>query len=326
MPREIPQDIVRRILDARLHLEANLDQTLPISVLAAISKLSRFHFQRTFRKVVGETVGQHILRLRIQRAALWLKCSQTPITEIARNTGYGTLAGFSHGFQKRYGLSPSSYREQRTIRPFVRLPDEAAIPPDPDALARCPLTVSIEDAAPQTLAIMRFVGPTERMPTIWPKMLHWMRRRGLSTKTSTFLGIHHDHWDVANPETYRYDAAIVVDPDFRSDDEVTLFRQPGGQIATTYFRGSLRRFDERWRQLTTQWLPFSGYQFREPFVYDSYPASLMSDSILNSLLRTLRGIQATLTIPICSNTTLSATDSRLAILSNEAITTPDGTL
>ena len=298
MTRQIPDDIVRRILDARLQLELSLDREQSAGSLCRAAKMSAFHFQRKFRQVVGESVAQHVRRLRLERAALWLRNSVTPVIEIALGSGFESHAGFTHAFTNLYGMSPTSYRDGHDVRPFIRQRHEGRPIADADALARCPLTVSLSDLPDRLLAVMRFAGPTHRLPTVWPKMMDWCRRRDLLCEDAVFLGLHHDDWESTQAGQYRYDAAIVVPPDIRPDGEVTLFRQAGGLVASTQFSGSLVEMDRTWQMFVRQWLPASGFQFRLTHVYDVYPPGLLRGSLLQSVVRSLTGISATLCIPI----------------------------
>lgn len=299
MPREIHPDIVRRILNARLELEANLANEHSVKTLADVAKMSPFHFQRTFRRVVGESVAKHVRRLRLERAGLDLRLSESSVTEVALDSGFDSHAGFTHAFTKLFGMSPTAYREQRDVQPFIRRPREGRPTTDPDALARCPLTVSLVDVPDRTLAVMRYVGATAKLPTIWPRMVEWCRSRNLLNENAQVLGLHHDDWETTIEDSYRYDAAVVVEPDFKPDGEVTVFHQTGGLVAMTAFEGSLVGLDKTWQMFAREWLPASGYQFRLSHVYDIYPVELVSGSLLQSIVRSLNGIQATLCIPVC---------------------------
>jgi len=93
--------------------------------------LTRFHFQRVFRRHLGETPGELRRRLRLERAAHALCTGGMPITDLAFDAGYGSLEGFSRAFRRAYGLSPSHYR--RIPFPRVHLPSPANVHYDPAA-------------------------------------------------------------------------------------------------------------------------------------------------------------------------------------------------
>ena len=50
--------------------------------------LSRFHFQRVFHRLIGETPGELRRRLRLECAAHALATTQQAVTEIAFDAGY----------------------------------------------------------------------------------------------------------------------------------------------------------------------------------------------------------------------------------------------
>lgn len=93
--------------------------------LADKTAVSRFHFQRLFKSVMGETPGELRRRLLLERAAWQLQSSTVSVTEIAFEAEYQSLEGFTRSFTKAFGLSPSRYR--RTGPPNFRLAAECGL-------------------------------------------------------------------------------------------------------------------------------------------------------------------------------------------------------
>jgi AraC family transcriptional regulator len=282
-------------------MESDLNYPYTIAALSEYAGLSEFHFQRTFRKVVGETVMSHLRRLRLARSAFVLKNSDCPITQIALESGFTTHAGFTHAFTKAYGISPAEFRENNLRRPYIKLPTDGPLHTDEVALAACPLSVQIERTPTRRIALMRYTGPTSGMVSIWPKMIQWCRDRRLTEGSPLFLGIHHDDWGEVSAEAtanYRYDAAVVVNSTFDPDNAVSTTFIPGGETALVHFHGSLAELDRTWRLFAYQWLPASGYQPRLNNFFDMYPAKLLLGSRLSQVITTLRGIDVTLCIPV----------------------------
>ncbi len=58
-----------RILRVLVHIPNHLDEVVALEELAAIAYFSPHHFHRIFRGMVGESVMEHIRRLRLDRAA-----------------------------------------------------------------------------------------------------------------------------------------------------------------------------------------------------------------------------------------------------------------
>ncbi len=82
-----------------------------IDELAAICGLSRFHFIRSFRDMMGLSPGSFIRQARMTRAkALLTADERRPLAEIAAELGYSGAASFCAAFRQVVGRTPSAYR------------------------------------------------------------------------------------------------------------------------------------------------------------------------------------------------------------------------
>jgi AraC family transcriptional regulator len=104
----------RRIGNALRHIETHADQPLDLATLAGIACMSKYHFLRSFRRVVGSTPYQYLLGLRLRRAAVNLAVTTTPVADVAYAAGFGDLSTFNHRFRANFGYSPSQFRRSRS--------------------------------------------------------------------------------------------------------------------------------------------------------------------------------------------------------------------
>lgn len=74
------------------------------------------HFGRLFRKYVGVSPGEFVLRARIDAAMGLLRSSSHSVTRIAELLGYGDVYAFSRQFKEKTGSAPTSYRRGATGR------------------------------------------------------------------------------------------------------------------------------------------------------------------------------------------------------------------
>jgi AraC family transcriptional regulator len=58
-----------RILRVLVFIQQNLGNELSLDELAKTAHFSAYHFHRIFRGIVGESLKEHIRRLRLERAA-----------------------------------------------------------------------------------------------------------------------------------------------------------------------------------------------------------------------------------------------------------------
>lgn len=79
--------------------------------LAIVAGMSRAAFQRQFLDIVGMTVADFDVRLRIHRAALLLAETDLPVNNIAAAIGYSSRSHFSRTFRKVMGADPSQFRQ-----------------------------------------------------------------------------------------------------------------------------------------------------------------------------------------------------------------------
>lgn len=69
-------------------------------------------FRKAFTQRMGEPPGQYRIRRRMERACALLLSSDRPIGAVADDLGYASPYEFSAQFRRRFGLSPSAYRQQ----------------------------------------------------------------------------------------------------------------------------------------------------------------------------------------------------------------------
>lgn len=109
----------RRAIEAALWLEANIAAPIGLEDAARHVALSPYHFLRIFRKVVGATPHQYLLRLRLRRAAKLLAQDDLAVTEVALECGFSDLSNFVRTFGRAAGVSPRRFRralkEERRI-------------------------------------------------------------------------------------------------------------------------------------------------------------------------------------------------------------------
>jgi LacI family transcriptional regulator len=74
--------------------------------------LSRAALDNEFKKLLGHTSHEEILRIQFQRVIELLTKSDLTLTEIAERTGFRHPQYLTYAFKERYGVPPSEYRKQ----------------------------------------------------------------------------------------------------------------------------------------------------------------------------------------------------------------------
>lgn len=100
----------RRVAEVIRYLEGTFEQQHASLDLASRAGLSAFHFLRVFRRIAGVSPHQLLLRLRLNAAALKLRTTHDPVTDIAYSVGFEDLSNFIRTFRAEFGTAPSRYR------------------------------------------------------------------------------------------------------------------------------------------------------------------------------------------------------------------------
>jgi transcriptional regulator GlxA family with amidase domain len=64
------------------------------------------------KQITGQSAGDFIRKIRMQKAAQLLAGNKGFIKEIAFETGFSSLSHFSHSFREFYGIAPGEYAER----------------------------------------------------------------------------------------------------------------------------------------------------------------------------------------------------------------------
>jgi AraC-like DNA-binding protein len=82
--------------------------------MAKVSGMSQNYFTKVFTDYFGKTPIEFLNTYRIERACVLLINTNTPITDIACNTGFYDSSYFVKVFKKHKGMTPKKYRTQFT--------------------------------------------------------------------------------------------------------------------------------------------------------------------------------------------------------------------
>src|SRR5690349_21421095 len=101
---------VRRVL---VHIEANLGSPIRNKDLAALARLSTFHFNVAFRNSVGDSPHGYLIRRRVERAQGLMLATAKSLSDIAAECGLADQAHMTRLFRKIVGESPAAWRRAR---------------------------------------------------------------------------------------------------------------------------------------------------------------------------------------------------------------------
>ncbi|MEM6378203.1 MAG: helix-turn-helix transcriptional regulator [Bacteroidota bacterium] len=101
------------------HLEKHLRDVSTTKTATTIAQqvlYSYRHANRLFFSAKGESIQAFANKIRMQRAAEYLKYSALPVLQIALVIGYESTASFSKAFKKIYKCAPTQFRRENKPR------------------------------------------------------------------------------------------------------------------------------------------------------------------------------------------------------------------
>ena len=111
--RDVIED-VQRIVRQRLHEDVSLAQ------LSAKVHLHPKYLSWLYKQETGEGLSEYVYRLKMERAAEWLKNSRKKVYEIANHLGYQNTSHFIRVFKEKYQMTPNQYRMKYALAPGLR--------------------------------------------------------------------------------------------------------------------------------------------------------------------------------------------------------------
>ena len=92
-------------------MEANYCHNLPLEAFAKMCHRSLSSFKRDFHQLYDTSPGRWLLQRRLERAGHLLRNTAMSITEIVFECGFENASHFCRAFRKKFGQSPSLFRE-----------------------------------------------------------------------------------------------------------------------------------------------------------------------------------------------------------------------
>jgi AraC family transcriptional regulator len=275
---------INKVID---HIDAHLAEPLNLGALAAVARVSPWHFHRVFQALTGETLAARVRRRRLEVAASRLLATP-PVSAlaIALDVGFASAPVFTRAFKAHFGVTPTGWRRggsarwmdrQRAAMRRIHRADHRAArqsiagfvedgelwPSGPvERSGAATLSVTVKTLPETRVAYLRHVGPYggSGITRTWQRFAAWCAAHGLMQPRRRMFGISHDSPDLTAPERCRYDACVEVEAAFQPQDDVGVQIIPAGRHAITSFAGTAAEIHQAWMRFLGDWLPDSRYQ------------------------------------------------------------------
>ena len=236
----------RRFERAASLLSGRLDDPPSLADLASAAAVSPFHFHRIWRALTHETVGQTILRLRMEASQELLLVKDKSVTETATAVGFGTPQSFARAFRRHTGLTPSEHRDSQ--------------PPVAEMGAR-EMSVAIDRRGEIMVVGLRREGkPYTDLNATFGQVWSWAEATDTLKGLHGIYGIPLDDPASVPDAKLRYDACLALGVT-SAPQPFRILRLPAGEYACLRHFGSYDGLEAATQYVVAEWLLSSG---REP--------------------------------------------------------------
>ena len=248
-------------------IESNLAEEVNVLGLADTFHMSPWHFQRTFKSLVGDTLGGYIRGRRMTRAASLLLESEQSIIDIALNVGFGSHEAFTRSFKSYFQQSPKAFRKNR---PAIMLEEKPLLTAElyehlargmqqEPVIAQLPPRYIAGFAADIPSPFVSQQDYCDILYTPWTTLLKREGELGARVRGS-YCGLMVSPSENFTEDTLSYIAGAVVESLDAVPEDMVSFSFPSQQVAMfEVFAGTENNLAKTIDYIYGYWLPNSKY-------------------------------------------------------------------
>ncbi|HHC79156.1 MAG TPA: AraC family transcriptional regulator [Flavobacteriia bacterium] len=252
-------------------IEKKFKEDISIKDIEDVSFYSYRNINRIFLALHHETIGKYMKRLKLEKAAEYLKFSDSDITDIAIEIGYSDIAAFSKAFKKQFNCSPSAFRNSQALKQHII---QKAINPL-EALHHLKLDFEIEELPEMEVLYLTYQGAYENINGIkktWDQLVNYALKHNLLQHETIFFGEILDDNEITDTIHCRYNAAIVLEKELNFTIK-GLFKTKhieAQKYVKFIHKGSHESCIETYHKIYAQWMTAVQLEFEDKPVLEFY--------------------------------------------------------
>lgn len=248
------------------YIQSHIEDDLLLEALAQQAGFSPYHFHRIFAGIMGETVADYVLRVRMAMAVQRLLHTSDPVTEIGLAAGYKTPAAFTKAFRLRFGVPPTTFRLMERSAAYALLIQQPSAYPVAQRLPQ-PEIRTLPDLR---VLYVRGWGMidysfSKAADQAFSTLIGYLQHHKLMGAFSACLAITPDNYDIVPHDQCRIDAGVVLNEGVQVEltSEVALQVLPAGRWAVFQHKGPYDTLWQSWNVAYRDWLPRSNERPRD---------------------------------------------------------------
>jgi len=262
---------VTRLENSLDYIEKNLTDEIDFEHLAAIARCSTYHYQRVFSYMVGVPLAVYIRRRKLSLAGVELQ-QGAKVIDVAIKYGYESPNSFTRAFKKQHNITPSQAQQEGSLlTSYPRIKFHITIKGDVEMEyrietreafriigAKQALSADLEENFKETPLFWQQVATDGTLKKLIPLMTQ--EPKGIMGISVGFEADSTDKNDFSGSEETSY--YIAVSSDQKLSDTLEEYTIPAFTWAIFSGQGAMpHAIQELEKQIVTDWLPSSGYEY-----------------------------------------------------------------
>lgn len=244
-------DIYHRTIN---FIDNNLFDDLSLAQIAKSVYCSKYHLHRIFNSVNGQTIGQHIIEQRLNKAAYQLVFrTELSVTDIGLATGFANSESFSRAFKRVYEQTPRDYRNSPVRKPWLSSRQDQK----ENTMKNNSNTTQVEIVYLDEidLAVLSHVGHPSTLHETLNTFIQWRKANGLTPSRYRTFNLFENDPSQVPPEEFNVGICTQVPSGFSNISEgMKLTSLPAGRYARLRHKGSEAQLPHSINTLYRDWL------------------------------------------------------------------------
>lgn len=264
------------------YINSNLSRKLTLDEIAEQACFSPFHFHRIFSSIVGETPGEYVVRLRLEKSANLLELTNSSVTEIALQCGFTSSSVFARSFKDYFGISATQWRKNSKIcktdssirKAYLSLNEYIDNVNHNNIQGDSEMEFKVLRNVPEMhLAfIANLDGYNDKIGSCFERLCYWAGPRNLIGKQTKFLGIAFDNPDITSENKCRYYACMTVPAETETAGEIGNYFLPSSDCISGHYEGGKDGISQAYKQAYL-WIAQNGWEPADIPCYEVYDSA-----------------------------------------------------
>ncbi|MEL7119134.1 MAG: AraC family transcriptional regulator [Bacteroidota bacterium] len=260
---------IQRYKNTIQYIHNNFKENIDIESIEKVSFYSYRNINRIFLSLHHETIGKYVKRIRLEKAAEYIKYSDRQLSDIALEVGFSDLAAFSKAFKKKFNCSPILFRQSNQQ---IEKMNRAALELDEHKLG---ISFQIETLPNFNMLYLQHRGDYSNIKALeksWDLLLAYCEQQKLLTDNTIFLSEMLDDNAISDQINCRTNIAITLDQElnFEPGGLFQLKTHSPHRYAKFIHKGQTEYLEQTYNHIFSAWMTEVRLEFADLPILEFY--------------------------------------------------------